>query len=95
MDMVSSELTIGVAEFKAKCLDIVKRLDEGRLRKVIITRRGRTVAQLIPPAKDKADFYRFLDSMKGSVTIPEGVDIVGPIFDGEINAEKGILYIGE
>ena len=95
MDMVSSELVITASEFKAKCLDIFKRINDGRLRKVIVTRRGKVVAEIGPPMSDKANFLRFLGSMKGSVTVPDGVDLVAPIFDGEINAEQGILYVGQ
>ncbi len=95
MDMISSELHINATEFKAKCLDIFRRLQDGSLRKVFITRRGRLVAELTPPPSGKDDFKQFLETMRGSVKIPPGVDIVGPIFDGEINADRGILYIGE
>lgn len=95
MDMVSSELRITATEFKAKCLDIFKRLADGRLRKVIVTRRGQPVAEIGPPPPSETDVRQFLVSMRGTVTIPPGSDIVGPIFEGEINAEKGILYLGE
>lgn len=93
MDMVTSELTLSVSEFKAKCLDIVKRLGDRRLRKVTITRRGKPVAVVTPSESSKPSLRSLVGSMKARTIIPEGVDIVGPIFEGEINAEKGILYI--
>ena len=90
--MVTTELTLSVSEFKAKCLDIMKRLDERKLSRVTVTRRGIPVA-VVAAAKGPVNWLEELQArMKGSVTIPPGVDIVGPIFDGEMDAEKGILY---
>ena len=93
MDMVTSELTISVSEFKAKCLDIMKRLGEHRLRKVVVTRRGKPLAVVTQADAGKASFAELHGSMKGKTVIPQGMDIVGPIFEGAMNAEKGILYI--
>jgi prevent-host-death family protein len=92
MDMVSSELTITATEFKAKCLDILKRVGERRLSRVTVTRRGKPVATITPPGLDEAAVRAGYGSMAGTVHIPEGFDLTAPIFDGEIDAEKGILY---
>lgn len=92
MDMPTSELTISASEFKAKCLDILKRLGDRRLRKVIVTRRGKPVAELTPPTIDAGTVASLHGCMKGSVIIPPGFDLVAPIFEGEIDAERGILY---
>jgi antitoxin (DNA-binding transcriptional repressor) of toxin-antitoxin stability system len=95
MDMRSSELTISASEFKAKCLDILKRLGDRRLTRVVVTRRGKPVAELTPPLKSMPTLATPVGAMKGSVIIPPGLDIVGPIFKGEMLAERGILYLGE
>ena len=80
--MASSELTIGASEFKAKCLEILKRLDEHRLRKVTITRRGKPVAELRPRPDASATVKgSILGCMKGSVVIPPGLDLTAPVFD--------------
>lgn len=81
MDMVTSELTISASEFKAKCLDILKRLGERRLSKVTVTRRGKPVAELIPPRESVASTSSIIGSMKGSVIIPPGLDLTKPAFD--------------
>ena len=40
------EKTIGVTEFKAKCLGLVKEVEKGRTKRVVLTKRGRPVAEL-------------------------------------------------
>jgi antitoxin (DNA-binding transcriptional repressor) of toxin-antitoxin stability system len=81
MDMVTSELTLSVSEFKAKCLDIVKRLGERRLRKVTITRRGKPVAELTPPRVGPTSKGSILGCMKGSVVVPPGLDLTKPALE--------------
>jgi prevent-host-death family protein len=86
------ELTISASEFKAKCLDILKRLGEHRLARVTVTRRGKPVAVMTPLDIDEASARAVFGSMAGSVRIAPGVDLTEPVFEGEIEAEKGILY---
>jgi prevent-host-death family protein len=64
--------TIGAGEFKAKCLHL---LDEVALRReeVIITKRGRPVAKLVPITPSRGLF----GSMKGSVV--NQTDLVSPV----------------
>jgi prevent-host-death family protein len=46
--------TIAAAEFKAKCLALIDQVhDEGE--SITITKRGRTVARLVPAGVDKHD----------------------------------------
>ena len=92
MDMVASELTVTATEFKAKCLDILKRLGEHRLRRVTVTRRGKVVAVITPPQIDEATARAVIGSMAGSVQIPEGFDLTAPVLDWETDAERGILH---
>jgi prevent-host-death family protein len=84
--------TISASEFKAKCLNILDRLDKHELDRVIITKRGRTVAVLLPPqneARTPSDLY---GCMRGSVVIPEGFDLTEPVLDEPFDAEDGILH---
>ena len=92
MDMPASELTISASEFKAKCLDIFKRLGDRRLHKVIVTRRGKPVAEITPPTIKPSDVALLHGCMKGRTIIPPGFDLVAPVFEGEIDAELGILH---
>jgi antitoxin (DNA-binding transcriptional repressor) of toxin-antitoxin stability system len=92
MDMVTSELTLSASEFKAKCLDILKRLGERRLARVTVTRRGRIVAIITPPQVDDAAARSGFGSLAGTVHPQPGLDLTAPAFDGQSDAELGILY---
>jgi len=82
--------TITAAEFEAKCLNILDRLAEHELDRVIITKRGRTVGILLPPpAVTVDDLYGF---MRGSVTIPDGFDLTEPVLDEPMDAAEGIWH---
>jgi prevent-host-death family protein len=73
--------TIPAGEFKAKCLKLLDEVAETR-RPLVITKRGKAVARLVPEPKGKQKLF---GSMKGSV-LWEG-DIVSPI-DVEWEAMK-------
>ena len=91
---MASEKTVSVTEFKAKCLGLIDDVDSKHLRRVTIVKRGRVVAALVPafPANAKKGKPFAHGFLKGSVTIPKGLDLTKPVFEGEIDAEKGILY---
>ena len=48
MDIYSSKVDISITEFKQRCLEIVRRVEQTG-KPVTIRRRGRAVAQLEPP----------------------------------------------
>lgn len=73
--------TIPAGEFKAKCLKLLDEVAEKR-ETLVITKRGKPVAHLIPPPAEKIDPFGVL---KGSV-IWEG-DIISPL-DVEWEAMK-------
>lgn len=73
--------TVPAGEFKAKCLKMIEEVAETR-KPVVITKRGKPMAQLIPmPAKQRD----IVGSMKGSGVILG--DIISPI-DVEWDAMK-------
>ncbi len=88
--MAKTEISMPAGEFKARCL---KLMDQVQItgRPIVITKRGRPVAKLVPVEEAKPDREIF-GCMKGSIQILG--DIVGPTGE-EWNAEKGILYVGE
>ena len=47
MTMKPKSTTMGAGEFKAKCLSVLDEVERGR-RTVIVTKRGRPVAQVVP-----------------------------------------------
>ena len=62
--MKTVEKTIAASEFKAKCLKILERLNPPGL---IITKKGRPIAKVIPiPLEDN---LKLVGSMKGKIKI--------------------------
>ncbi len=86
--------TVGVTEFKAKCLGLVDDVAKGRLARVVLTKRGKPVAEIARPAKFKR--RRVPDpwgALKGTIKIDPSVDLTAPTGeDLEWDADKGILY---
>jgi antitoxin (DNA-binding transcriptional repressor) of toxin-antitoxin stability system len=85
-----SVVTLSVTEFKAKCLALFDQLESRKVDKVIVTRRGKAVAELAPPAAALPPLH---GAHRGSVVVPDGVDLTAPTFaDDEFDAERGILH---
>jgi prevent-host-death family protein len=75
--------TIPAGQFKVRCLAIMDEVAAKR-QAVVITKRGKPVAKLVPVGKEKDEIYGF---MKGKGRILG--DIVSPIISPE---EWGDLY---
>ena len=56
-------VTIAASEFKAKCLNLMDNLDDEG---VVVTKRGKPVARLVPYEQG---FAQFIGSMKGEIEI--------------------------
>ena len=72
--MATRELTVNVTEFKAKCLEHLRKLEAGRLRKVTVVRRGKPVAVVQSAAaasKPLTDSYGF---MQGTLRLSPDYD---------------------
>jgi prevent-host-death family protein len=70
---VASELVIPAGEFKARCLQLMDEVERGGM-ELVITKRGRPVAKLVPVTPPAAT--DIIGSMQGSVRITG--DIVSP-----------------
>jgi prevent-host-death family protein len=75
--------TMAAGAFKVHCLKVMDEVQSKR-RAVLITKRGKPVAKLVPVEKEKDDIFGFLKG-KGKIT----GDIVSPILSPE---EWGDLY---
>lgn len=84
--------TIGATEFKAKCLEILDQLADHRLTRVSVTKRGRVVAVLTPPADEPAAVHDLHGFLRGSVMLPVELDLTAPIFDEPLLAERGLAH---
>jgi prevent-host-death family protein len=67
--------TIPAGAFKARCLAIMDEVQAKR-EAIVITKRGKPVAKLVPVEKEKDDIFGF---MKGKLTVLG--DVVSPIID--------------
>jgi prevent-host-death family protein len=90
-----TETIIGVTTFKARCLALIDAVATGKLERVVLTKRGRPVAEIsaLKPGTRKpyVSSYGF---MKGRIWIDPKYDLTRPIEEIEWDAEKGILYWG-
>ena len=75
--------TVPAGKFKVHCLAIMDEVQAKR-QAVVITKRGRPVAKLVPVEDEKDDNFGFY---KGKITILG--DVVSPVFTPE---EWGDLY---
>jgi len=86
------EETISVTHFKARCLDLLKRLGQRKLDRVTVTRHGTVVAVITPPPGSAESLRAFHGSMKDRTIIPADLDLTAPVLDEELDAERGILH---
>jgi antitoxin (DNA-binding transcriptional repressor) of toxin-antitoxin stability system len=84
--MTEAVLEINVTAFKAKCLELFKQLEARRYDKVVVTRRGKPIAELRPADLALPDLY---GALKGRVYIPPGVDLTDPVLEDVPEAESG------
>jgi len=76
--------TIAVTEFKSRCLSVIDNVAQGRTGPVILTRRNRPVAAIVPIDNDLPDLW---GAMEGSVTLAPGTDLTqgtGEPWDAEL-----------
>jgi antitoxin (DNA-binding transcriptional repressor) of toxin-antitoxin stability system len=84
--------TYGAADFKANCLAILDRLARRDLDRVTITKRGHAVAVLTPPPSAAEAVDALHGFMRGSVSVPEGFDLLAPVLDEPLSASEGKLH---
>ncbi len=85
--MAEQILEISATEFKAKCLRLFKDLETHRYRRIVITRRGKPIAELIEPKREVPDLW---GALKGRVTVPPEVDLTEPILEAIPEASQNI-----
>lgn len=87
-----SSATMSVTNFKAHCLELFERLTNGTLDRVEVTKRGKVVAVVSPPQSDEAQARAVHGSMAAMTVIPPEIDLVAPVFEGELDADLGLLH---
>jgi antitoxin (DNA-binding transcriptional repressor) of toxin-antitoxin stability system len=86
---VNDVLEVSATEFKARCLSIFKDLEARRVNRVLVTRRGRAVAELIPPRTELPTLW---GAHRGSVEVAPGIDLTAPVVDDALDAAAGVLH---
>jgi prevent-host-death family protein len=71
-----AELSVGVSEFKPKSLDLIERVASGKLRRVVLTKRGRPIAAVVPIDDSPPELWGALADLMEPV---EGVDLTEPV----------------
>jgi prevent-host-death family protein len=89
---MDAEETIGAAEFKAHCLEILDRLNAREVSRITITKRGRPVAVLVPPEDTRDAVRRVHGFLRGSVVISPDTDLTAPTADEPFDAARGRLH---
>jgi prevent-host-death family protein len=74
-----AEITVGVTAFKPKSLDLIEKVASGKLRRVVLTKRGQPVAALVSLNEQPEELWGALADIMEPV---EGVDLTDPI--GEV-----------
>jgi prevent-host-death family protein len=90
--MSKGELQISASEFKAKCLDLFDRLRARKLKRIVVTKRGRPVAVMGPPPATGEVAAGLFGCLKGRMTAPPGYDFTKPVLDEKLDAEEGRLF---
>ncbi len=83
---MDATLTIAASEFKARCLSLMDEVASGRLHKVVITKRGKTVAEL--QASTPKPIPTLHGALKGMLDLPPDLDLTAPAFDEPWNAQE-------
>jgi antitoxin (DNA-binding transcriptional repressor) of toxin-antitoxin stability system len=85
---VKKQIEIGVTAFKATCLEVLRGLERRAYDRVIITRRGKPIAELVPP---RAAIPQLWGSLRGSLVVAPGVDLTEPALAEPLDAEQGTM----
>jgi len=91
LTMRESPETITASKFKATCLELLDRLAQRKIMRLVITKRGKPVA-VLTPADTEADAAALFGCMKGSVRAPASVDFTAPVLEETLSAEKGRIH---
>jgi antitoxin (DNA-binding transcriptional repressor) of toxin-antitoxin stability system len=73
-----AEAMVGVTAFKSQCLGLIDDVALGKTGRVVLLKRNRPVAAVVPfPEKDD-DHFELWGAMQGTVTVAPAVDLTEP-----------------
>ena len=68
----ADEKSIGVTAFKARCLALIDDVARGKTRRVVLMKRNRPVAAIVPFESSSAELW---GALRGTVKIAPGTDL--------------------
>jgi Phd_YefM. len=83
---------ISASEFKATCLDLLDQIAEGRIERIVITKRGRPVATVTAPVPDDEEIAGIFGFLKERTALPPDLDLTAPVADALPSAASGLLH---
>ena len=86
------EVTVSATEFKARCLELIDRVEAGEITSLQITKHNVVKAQLVGPRATSPTDPDASDTYGWAGTLPETVnvgDFVAPSYVGAIQARDG------
>lgn len=86
---MKADLTLTTSEFKRKCLAVMRDLEARKLSRVVVTRRGKPVAELRPTKRKVPSLW---GCMRGMAILPPDLDLTAPILEEPLDAAKGLLH---
>lgn len=86
------EETISVTDFKARCLDLLKRVGQRRLQRITVTRHGQVVAVITPPPVSRHSIRDLHGFMKDRTIVADGLDLTAPtLSEDDLDAARGLI----
>ena len=65
--------------FRSRCLALIDDVAAGRTSRVVLTKRGKPVAALVPVSGQSSRTGDLWGALRGTVTVPRGVDVTKAI----------------
>ncbi len=69
------EASIGVTAFKSKCLGLIDDVAQGKSDRIVLLKRNRAVAAIVPITGEANESFDLWGAMRGTVTVAPGVDL--------------------
>jgi len=70
--VMAIETGVSLAEFKARSLELIEDVAQGRADRVVLRKRGRAIAAIVPLAEEPAELW---GALRGSVVVARGADL--------------------
>jgi len=76
--LAKDEAAIGVTAFKAACLGLIDDVVQGKKSRIVLLKRNRPVAAVVPLSNPEDDSFDLWGAMRGTVRVAAGVDLTDP-----------------